>query len=1018
LNFAKLTRLKVKNYYSLIVKIVNFDRHFTQSNIAFSVKMKKRYYLIFFFFCLPLFVIAQSTLDFRSQTSGNWNTAATWQRFNGTSWVTATAAPNSSDNVITIRNGHTVTISSNLGINQTIVEFGGKLVLAGGTLTILDGLGTDLLITGVYERTSLATNMSYLSTVAVVCATGGTYIHNAAGGSLPSITWQDGSLLQIKNSITSGLDQSFWNVLVEGGTGTRLSSTQITNRTMTVRNNFEQTGGTFYLKTPVSSGERGGNHVLNVRGNILHSGGFFSWNSDNQDNLSITSIMIGGNFTINGTADWSGFVNATSCSSGVFFDGVGAQTFSTILPHLSTTGVVRDRFFYKTSGGPSELHEVYNGTTAQETISGSCGSSAPAGYSRWPTSGTLLKTLTIDNSAGVTLLHGRQVNATLFLKQGLLNNGSYLTMGDLPSTIDRSGGSLSHAVSGTSYNVTYSPHSSGYATGLEIPLGETVLQTLTVNNGNQITLAPEHCLLHVNNNLKIESGNFQVAAGYRVVLTNSFQNTGGTATFENNSSLIQINNGANTGPLTYKRIAQQRLLDYVYWGSPTSEYNVNNYASNGPKYFWNTTILNQNGSQGNWQTASGLLPLGAGVIIRGPSNFNNTSAQNIENTFIGVPNNGTIAVNVQRGSIQSPFFVPSTPSNILVSEFDDNWNLIGNPYPSAISAKKFLQDNQSILTDGVFIWTHGILPNQSYSDPFYQNFVYNYSTNDYIIYNLSGNLSGPSDDYYIGAGQGFMIAMLDGPAQSSEVIFSNSQRNKNYGNATGQQFFRTNNAVSESVEGRFWLDLVKNTTESSRNLIAYVNGASNIRDPLFDAAAKTGNHFQLYSLIDNLKFKIQGRDPNFFVTDKVPLGVKATEGGIYKFALAAVDGFFMNDFAIYLHDKLMGSFTNLKESYYECYLQPGTIEDRFEIVYQQPSLHLDENTIDGILVFRDQNHILHVNGNENDLQEITVFDLLGKTLHHETFSYRTQTYQLELFQQGVIAVRIKSNGKYKTFKLL
>ncbi|MBK6398443.1 MAG: hypothetical protein IPF75_09290 [Bacteroidetes bacterium] len=44
----------------------------------------------------------QSPNDYRSKASGSWNATSTWQRFNGSSWVNATATPTSSDTTITI----------------------------------------------------------------------------------------------------------------------------------------------------------------------------------------------------------------------------------------------------------------------------------------------------------------------------------------------------------------------------------------------------------------------------------------------------------------------------------------------------------------------------------------------------------------------------------------------------------------------------------------------------------------------------------------------------------------------------------------------------------------------------------------------------------------------------------------------------------------------------------------------------------------------------------------------------
>jgi hypothetical protein len=68
--------------------------------------------------------------------------------------VSATAAPSSSDGIISIRNGHTVSVTTSVTIDQTTVDLGGKVILSGGTLTIANGTGTDLVIEGTYERTS------------------------------------------------------------------------------------------------------------------------------------------------------------------------------------------------------------------------------------------------------------------------------------------------------------------------------------------------------------------------------------------------------------------------------------------------------------------------------------------------------------------------------------------------------------------------------------------------------------------------------------------------------------------------------------------------------------------------------------------------------------------------------------------------------------------------------------------------------------------------------------------------
>ena len=129
--------------------------------------------------------MAQSAGDYRSAATGTWSTAATWQRFDGSTWVTATVAPSSTDGAITIRNGHTVTISASVTIDQVTIDAGGQLTSSGTTpvVTLANGTGTDLVVNGTFLNSSTAASSFGISTGANwSVGAGGTYIHNTNAG--------------------------------------------------------------------------------------------------------------------------------------------------------------------------------------------------------------------------------------------------------------------------------------------------------------------------------------------------------------------------------------------------------------------------------------------------------------------------------------------------------------------------------------------------------------------------------------------------------------------------------------------------------------------------------------------------------------------------------------------------------------------------------------------------------------------------------------------------------------------
>jgi hypothetical protein len=190
------------------------------------------------------------------------------------------------------------------------------------------------------------------------------------------------------------------------------------DKTMTVNNEFRIEGGEFWMQR---NSIANGTQTLVVNGNFYQTGGVFGWNF-NADNTHL-KVKLAKDMIIDG-GSWGGFqTSLTGTETGVYFVGNGIeQTYSTILTHAS--GSQRNRFYYKTSSGPTGLNEIYKGTSLQYTINGTgwADNAAPgdtygapeSGHIAWPTSGSILKSFTINNAAGVQLRNDRTINDTLY----------------------------------------------------------------------------------------------------------------------------------------------------------------------------------------------------------------------------------------------------------------------------------------------------------------------------------------------------------------------------------------------------------------------------------------------------------------------------------------------------------------------------------------------------------------------------------------------------------------------------
>ncbi|MCF6130520.1 T9SS sorting signal type C domain-containing protein [Flavobacterium sp. AS60] len=565
-----------------------------------------------------------------------------------------------------------------------------------------------------------------------------------------------------------------------------------------------------------------------------------------------------------------------------------------------------------------------------------------------------------------------------------------VSSGTYSVTAKNSSGCISPATSATVNTQTNTWSSSGWSSGSPPTSSQKIVFTHDYTSPTDIS----GC------SCQVSSGAITISSGHTLTVADDIKILGsGSLTFEDQASLVQTNNSAaNVGSITYKRrTTALKQYDYTYWSSPVVSATLSQLATNSLMYSF-SPITNLY----VYQTGATTMAQGVGYIGRAPSGLTYAPTQIVQTSFVGAPGNGVI---------NTPIIKNTTA-----------YNLIGNPYPSALNADSFIAANSSVINGTLYFWTHNTAITNNV-----------YTVNDYAKYNYTGAVGtapapsgGPTPTGKIAAAQGFFVEAKTSLANGTySATFNNAMRLA--GNNTqffkgGTQANNTTSSISEGLERhRVWLSLRSPQGAYNQMLVGYVQGATNDFDSLFDGKTfAVGNSVSIYTRLGADILAIQGKSLPFSEADVIPFAYSTIFNGELTIYLDNFDGVFTTQ-NVYLLDKVTNTLHNLKESPYAFVTTNGSFEERFELRFTDQALGTTIPTItDNDIKIITANHQLEILSPAMAITKVEVYDILGKLLftQNDLNTNLFQTSSLQIAPQVLLVKVTLDNGQSFTKKTL
>lgn len=504
--------------------------------------------------------------------------------------------------------------------------------------------------------------------------------------------------------------------------------------------------------------------------------------------------------------------------------------------------------------------------------------------------------------------------------------------------------------------------------------GDAVFNDITVNNQHEIKVDAN---ITIEGNLILVDGDLNTQGNEITLLSSNTAN-----------GMLLIENGTVNGELIFKRIIPNKT-GYHYISSPITNATLNDInddftllslggdltSTPFPNiYAYDETNPSTHNTDG-WTVPSGLnTPMTPG---QGFATYINA---NTEIDFTGIPNDGPVDIDLSftfSGELAEDH--PHCPP--------DGWNLIGNPYPSALDWEKVKED----MSDNIDL-DHGI-------------YLWNPNINQYATYiNGIGTNEGTNR---IAAFQGFFIRATG----IDTLKLNNSHRTVD--SILTTPFFRTKqlNRVNLKIVFQGKQDEVAVYTKPGATY------GYDIKNDGYKMFSNDISNPQIFTVnADSIMYSVNAlpEDPQ----EDVKVSLQIPKKGQVTISASH---FYWND--LYSHpmlfDKLKNIYTDLQKESYSFWSEETDIKDRFSIVFSKTATNSSFVNSNSHTIAIDNGKVI-VTTNSKERYLCSIYNMQGNIVYSKNYSNQSDRLIIDCtgLPKGVYIIKINGNRYPATKKII